>query len=184
MGFWFRFGNLKIRFSLWEFLFVLGRSHVLWCSGMGPLAYCCSNCLPTMYVLYDTWIILNRSCWHSRFSAEPCVFLWLCYRYYLYRYWLVRLCFISAQLSCRGCVYALFDWKIEEVLGFCSHYLYHSSLHMHSVWGLALFYSMVDCEWYWNCLDGFVRWISVYQTRTPGDTNTTISFKCLIGRKK
>ena len=101
MGFWFRFGNLKIRFSLWDILFVLGRSHVLWCTGMGPLAYCCSNCLSTMYVLYHTWIALNRSCWHSRFSVEPCVFLWLCYRYYLYRYWLVRLCFISAQLSCR-----------------------------------------------------------------------------------
>lgn len=122
------------------------------------------------------FVIMQLLCVEEGFSGG----ILSCYSHIWFVKWdyLVALCCTNTtDVVMQGCVYALFDWKIKEVLGFCSHYLYHSSLHMHSVWGLAVFYSMVDCEWYWNCLDGFARWISVYQTRTPGDTNTTISFK-------
>lgn len=50
-------------------------SHVLWGSGMGPLANCCPNCLPSMLILSHSWSILDHSCWDSRVSNEPRVFL-------------------------------------------------------------------------------------------------------------
>lgn len=78
-----------------------GRRHVLWFGGMGPLAYCCSDCVSSMFVLYHPGVVLVDTCWHTCVSVESRVFLWLCCDYYLYHYWLVCYCFISAQLTCR-----------------------------------------------------------------------------------
>lgn len=50
-------------------------SHVLWCYGMGPLAYCCPNFLPSMLVLSHSWVITLHSRWGSRFPDESRLFL-------------------------------------------------------------------------------------------------------------
>ena len=66
------FGDLEGGFGC------LGRgycSHVLWYSGMGPLAYCCPNSLPSMLILSLSRSILDISSRDSSVSDEPCVFL-------------------------------------------------------------------------------------------------------------
>lgn len=77
--------------------------------------------------------------------------------------WCVIVSFLLTSLAGAGYLLYLIE-RTKKVLRFLCNPLYHSSFHLHCIWGMAFLVYMVDSEYCWTGSDGFARRTSVYET--------------------